>query len=147
MRSGGEKRRLGRSNSHPHDRESCLTSELSIRWRACKLPHCAIDPGGRERSVLSLGDARQETCLGVGLLKKIVAGKKEFIGRSYENCRFQRRNSAVHRLLRRRRRRHSNSTWNWFHVFSYERLFSFCYWWGILYSPSSFIYIYIYIIV
>ena len=34
------------------------------------------------RSVLSLGDARQETSLDVGLLKKIVAGKKEFIGRS-----------------------------------------------------------------
>ena len=60
-----------------------------------------------ERGVLSLGDARQETSLGVGLLKKIVAGKKEFIGRSYENCHFQRRNSAVHFLFRRTQ--HSNS--------------------------------------
>ena len=31
----------------------------------------------RERGVFSLGDARQEMSLGVGLLKKIVAGKKE----------------------------------------------------------------------
>ena len=37
---------------------------------------------------------------------------------------FQCRNSAVQPLLRR----------NWFHVFSYERLFSFCYWGGI---PST----------
>ena len=50
--------------------------------------------------VLSLGDT-QETSLGVGLLKEIIAGKKEFIGRSYETCHFQRRNSAVHFLLRR----------------------------------------------
>ena len=74
-----------------------------------------------ERGFLSLGNAWQETSLGVGLLRKIVAGKKEFIGRSYENCHFQRRNLAVHLLLRRQQ--HSNSTWNWFHVFSYERLF------------------------
>ena len=60
------------------------------------------------RGVLSLGNARQETSLGVGLLKKIVAGKKEFIGKRYENCHFQRRNSAVHLLARRRR--HGNST-------------------------------------
>ena len=52
------------------------------------------------RGVLSPGDAQQETSLGLGLLKKIVAGKKEFIGRSYENCHFQHRNSAVHLLLR-----------------------------------------------
>ena len=39
----------------------------------------------RKRGVLSLGDVQQEMSLGVGLLKKIVAGKKEFIGRSYEN--------------------------------------------------------------
>ena len=39
-----------------------------------------------------------ETSLDIGLLKKIVAGKKEFIGRSYENCHFQRRNLAVHLL-------------------------------------------------
>ena len=231
---------LGRSNSHPPDRESCLTSGLPTRWRACKLPHCVIDldgafwydylspawmhqgkkaffvpspvvgsysagrvspwhrfgrvclstgdflrpqravppgiypllgvdllPGAWEecqrgrgyfwqcqmrvgfcpatgptlktalsqictlvgrminaKGVLSLGDARQETSLGVGLLK-IVAGK-EFIGRSYKNCYFQRRNSAVHL------RWHSNSTWNWFHVFNYERLFSFCSWRGTL---------------
>ena len=42
----------------------------------------------REREgVLSLGDA-QETSLGVGLLKKIVASQKEFIGRSYVNRHF-----------------------------------------------------------
>ena len=46
----------------------------------------------QERGVMILGDARQETSLGVGLLEKIVAGKKEY---------FQYRNSAVHRLLRR----------------------------------------------
>ena len=80
-------------------------------------------------TVLSLGDAQQETSLSVGLLKKIVTGKKEFIGRSYENCHFQHRNLALHLLLRRWQ---SNSTWNWFPVFSYERLFSFSYWWGIL---------------
>ena len=34
---------LERSNSHPPDRESCLTSGLPMRWRACKLPHSAID--------------------------------------------------------------------------------------------------------
>ena len=84
----------------------------------------------RRRGVLSLCDAWQEMSLGVGLLKKIVAGKKEFTGRSYENCHFYCRNLAVHLLLRWRW--HSNSTWNWFHVFSYERLFSFCYWRGIL---------------
>ena len=32
--------------------------------------------------ILSLGDPQQETSLDVGLPKKIVAGKKEFIGRS-----------------------------------------------------------------
>ena len=37
-------RRLGRSNSHPPDHESYLTSELPTRWRACKLRHCAINP-------------------------------------------------------------------------------------------------------
>ena len=36
------------------------------------------------------------------------------------------------------RRWHNNSTWNWFHVFNYERLFSFCYWWGILSTRYSF---------
>ena len=86
-----------------------------------------------ERGGLSLGDVRQETSLGVGQLKKIVACKKEFIGISYENCHFLRRNSAVHLLLRRQ---HIYSTWNWFHVFSYVRLFSFCYWQGILFTPS-----------
>ena len=49
--------------------------------------------------VLSLGDARQEMSLDVGLLKKIVAGKKELIGRSKENCYCQHRNLAVHLLL------------------------------------------------
>ena len=43
---------------------------------------------------------------------------------------------AVHLLLRRWR--HSNSTWNWFHVFSYKRLFSFCYWRGILSTSHLF---------
>ena len=114
---------------------------LPMHWWACKLPHCVIDPDvafwyhylspawmqGIGETFLSLGEAWQETSLDVGLLKKIVAGKKEFIGRSYH---FQCRNSAVHLLLRRRW--HSNSTWNWFYVFSYERLFSFCYWQGIL---------------
>ena len=42
-----------------------------------------------ERGIFSPGDAWQETSLGVGLLKKIVTGKKEFIGRSYENCYFR----------------------------------------------------------
>ena len=36
--------RLGRSNSHPPDCESCLASGLPTCWRTCKLPHCAIDP-------------------------------------------------------------------------------------------------------
>ena len=31
-------------NSHLPDRESCLTSQLPTRWRACKLLHCTIDP-------------------------------------------------------------------------------------------------------
>ena len=97
-------------------------------WYAYLSPECT----GTERGV---GDTQQETNLGVGLLK-IVAGKKEFIGRSYENCHFQCRNSAVHLLLRRQW--HSNSTWNWFHVFSYERLFSFSYWRGILSTPIFF---------
>ena len=94
--------RLRRSNSHPSDRESCLTSGLPTCWHACKLLHCVIDPDvvfwydylspawmhqGRE-GVLSLGDARQDMSLNVGLLEKIVAGKKEFIGRSWENCYF-----------------------------------------------------------
>ena len=35
-----------------------------------------------KEGVLSLGDAQQETSLNVGLLKKILAGKKEFIVRS-----------------------------------------------------------------
>ena len=132
---------LGRSNSHPPDRESRLTSGLPARWRASKFPHCAIDPDvafwydylspawihWRKRGVLSLGNAQQEMNLGVGRIEKIVAGKKEY---------FHCRNSAVHLLLRRR---HSNSTWNWFHMFSYERLFSFYYWQGILSTlPSSF---------
>ena len=44
-RSGGERNgRLGRSNSHPPDRELCLASGLPMHWRACKLPHCVIDP-------------------------------------------------------------------------------------------------------
>ena len=117
-----------------------LMSRLPTCWHTCKLPHCAIDPDvafwyhylspawmHRARDgVLSLDDAQQETSLGLGLLKKIVVGKKEFIGRSYENCHFQCKNSVV--LLLLRRQWHSNSTWNWFHVFSYERLFSFCYW-------------------
>ena len=33
------------------------------------------------RGVLNLGDAQQEPSLGVGLLKKIVVDKKEYIGR------------------------------------------------------------------
>ena len=66
---------------------------------------CQICTLGREydkyrEGILSLGDARQETSLGIGLLEKIVAGKKEFLGRSCENHYFQRRNSAVHLLLR-----------------------------------------------
>ena len=132
----GERNRwLERSNSHPSDHESCLTSGRPTRWRACKLPHCAIDPMSHfnmiiqvlpectrwREGVLSLSDTRQETSLCVELLKEIVAGKKEFIRRSYENCHFQHKNSAVH--LQLQRRQHSNSTWNWFHVFSYERLF------------------------
>ena len=92
---GERNRRLGRSNSHHPDRESCLTSGLPTRWRTCKLPHCAIDPDVAfwydylspawmhrgQRGVLSLGDTRQETSLGVGLLKKIVAGGKKEIHR------------------------------------------------------------------
>ena len=35
---------LGKSNSHPPDRELCLTSRLPTHWRACKLLHCTIDP-------------------------------------------------------------------------------------------------------
>ena len=93
----------------------------------------------RYRGVLSLGNA-QETSLDVGLLKKIVAGEKEFIGKSYENCHFQRRNSAIHLLLRKLRL--SNSTWNWFRVFSYERLFYFCYWQGILSPHTHFFHLY-----
>ena len=141
---------VGRSNSHPPDHESCLMSGLPTRWCACKLPHCAIDSDvafwynylspawiypGEKRGILSLGNARQGMSLGVGLLKKIVAGKKKFIGRSYENCHFQCRNLAVHLLLRRW---HSNSTWNQFHVFIYKRLFSFCYRWGMLFTPNFF---------
>ena len=85
------------------------------------VPHlCAGGAYDKYWGVLNLDDA-QETSLGVGLLKKIVAGKKEFTGRGYENCHFQRRNSAVHLLLRRRQ--HSNSILNWFLVFSYKRLF------------------------
>ena len=142
-----QEKRNGWLNLHPPDRESCLTSGLPTRWRACKLPHCVIDSDvafwydnsspawmhqGRE-GVLSLGDARQEASLDVGLLKKIVAGKKEFIGRSWENCYFQHRNSVVHILLRRWQL--SNNTWNWFHMFSYERLFSICYGRGTLSTP------------
>ena len=44
MRSGGEKQWLGRLNSHPPDCESYLMSGLPMCWRACKLPHCLIDP-------------------------------------------------------------------------------------------------------
>ena len=113
--------RLGRSNSHRPDRESWLTSQLPTRWRACKLLHCTIDPDvvfwyadlnpawmhERQAFGKSLSDAG---------LQKDCCRKKGY---------FQRRNSAVHLLLRR----------NWFHVFSFERLFSFCYWGGIPYSP------------
>ena len=35
-----------------------------------------------KEGILSLGDTRQEMSLDVGLLKKIVAGKKQFIGRN-----------------------------------------------------------------
>ena len=35
--------RLGSSNWHPPDRESCLMSGLPTRWHACKLPHCRCD--------------------------------------------------------------------------------------------------------
>ena len=35
-----------------------------------------------KEDALSLGNAWQETSLDVGLLKKIVVGKKEFMGRS-----------------------------------------------------------------
>ena len=35
-----------------------------------------------DKGILSLGDAWPETSLDVGLLKKIIAGKKEFIERS-----------------------------------------------------------------
>ena len=135
---------LGRLNSHPPNCELCLTSGLPTHWRACKLPHCAIDPDVtfwydylspswmyREEGVLSLGDTQHEMSLDVGLLKEIITGKKRILGRSQENCYFQERNSTNHFLLRRRRW-HSNSTWNWFHVFIYKRLFSFCYWQGIL---------------
>ena len=34
------------------------------------------------RGILSLGDARQKISLGVGLLKKLVAGKKKLIGKN-----------------------------------------------------------------
>ena len=138
---------LGRWNSHPPDRESCLMSGLPTSWHTlCNWPGCSIlvslfksclNALGSERGILSLGDAWQETSLVLGLLKKIVEDKKEFIGRSYENCHFQYRNSAVHLLLRRGQ--YSNNTWNWFHMFRYKRLFSFCYWWCILSAlPSSF---------
>ena len=108
---------------------TCNSSKWAWICLACKMR-------SEGEGILSLGDTRQETSLNVGLLKKIVAGKKEFIRRSWENCYFQRRNSALHLLLRRRQ--HSNNTWNWFHVFSYERLFSFCYWRGIL-PPLAFL--------
>ena len=137
MRSGGEKWAIGEIKLTSSWSWIILTSGLSTCWRTCKLPHCAIDSDvafwyhyfspawmhGERDSVLSLSDAWWETSLGVGLLKKIVADKKGFIGRSYENCHFQCRNSAVHLLLRRWR--HSNSIWNWFHMFSYKRLFFF----------------------
>ena len=35
-----------------------------------------------EEGILSLGDVQQKTSLDVGMLKEIVAGKKEFMGRS-----------------------------------------------------------------
>ena len=117
---GESNRWLGRLNSHPPDLESCLTSGLTTSCHSCKLLCCAIDldvafwydylspawmhQGVRE-GVLSLADTQQKTSLGVGLLKKIVAGKKEFIGRSYKNCHFQCRNLADHLL-----RRHNNSS-------------------------------------
>ena len=41
---GERNRRLGRSISHPPNRELCLTSGLPTHWCACKLLHCAIDP-------------------------------------------------------------------------------------------------------
>ena len=89
MKSEERNWRFRRSNSHPSNHESCLTSELPTHWCTCKLLHCAIDPVvafwcdylspawmHQEEGVLSLGDARQERSLDVGLLKKIVAGKK-----------------------------------------------------------------------
>ena len=44
--------------------------------------HLACKMRSEREGVLSLGDAWQETSMDVGLLKKIVAGKKEFIGRN-----------------------------------------------------------------
>ena len=101
MRLGERNRWLVRSNSHPPDCESCLMSGLPTHWHAYKLPHCAIDSDAafwydylspawmyQVGGILSLADA-QEMTLDVGLLKKIVAGKKEFMGRSWENCYFQ----------------------------------------------------------
>ena len=44
MRSERERNgQLGRSNSYPSNRESCLISGLPTCWFPCKLPHCAID--------------------------------------------------------------------------------------------------------
>ena len=98
--------RLGKSNLHPTDRESCLTSQLPTRWRAGKLLHCMIDPDvafwyGDLKSCLnarktgvcekSRSDAGQETNWGEGLLEDCC--RKRDI--------FQRRKSAFHFLLRR----------------------------------------------
>ena len=115
--------RLGRSNSHPPDRESCLTSQRPPRWRAGKLLHCTIDPdvvfwsddlksylNAQETGVWEKVEATQgERWTEIKDCSKTVAGKRDI---------FLRKNLAVHLLLRR----------NWFHVFSYERHFSFCCW-------------------
>ena len=96
--------RLGRSNSHPPDRESCLTSGLPICWRTYKLPQCTIDldvvflyddvnPAWMHvrAAFSSLRDARRETDLGIGLLENCCRKKGL----------FQRKNLPVHLLLRR----------------------------------------------
>ena len=44
MRPKRGKWAMRRLNSHPSNHESYLTSGLPTCWRACKLPHCAIEP-------------------------------------------------------------------------------------------------------
>ena len=100
-------------NLHIGAHVNYYTVQLTRTWHFGMIIHVLPECTGVERErVLSLSDTRQETSLSVGLLEKIVTGQKEY---------FQQRNLPVYLLLRRSR--HSNSTWNWLHVFSYERLF------------------------